>query len=127
MKMLNKELVNELVDQDDQEVNYYLIDNFSDEEYIFYLPEILKTIRNGEGYFAKNAIERMPVTALADSAAQTFFSANFSELNYFAQVALLKKLTGVALTDSLIMVLKNNLDERNTLKNDLIRQLIQEG
>ncbi len=121
----SKELVNKLVDRKDQEVNYFLIDNLSEEEYLMYLPAVLRAISDGEAYFAKNAIERMPPDALADSLAQNFFAGYFSDLNYFAQVSLLKKLDEIALNNELIITLKNNLDERNSYKNDLIRHLLE--
>jgi hypothetical protein len=125
-KMLTKDLVGKLVNQEDQEVNYFLIDNFSEADFTKYLPEVLKTIEDGEGYFAKNAIERMPPEAVADSLSQKFFASYFSHLDYFAQVALLKKLSGAAINDALSGTLKKHLDDRNSYKNELIRQLIHE-
>jgi hypothetical protein len=126
-KMFNKDLVGKLVNQKDQEINYFLIDNFSAMDFTKYLPEVLKTIEDGEGYFAKNAIEKMPAEVLTDSLSQRFFATNFSEINYFAQVALLKKLSGAAINEQLVNTLKENMDDRNSYKNDLIRQLIKEG
>lgn len=123
-EMLSKSLVTKLVKQKDQDINYFLIDNLSEQEYITYLPEILQTIVDGEGYYAKNAIENMPVHALADSLSQNFFSGYFAKLNYFAQAALLKKLQGRALTEEFRLTLKNNLDDRSSLRNDLVRQLL---
>lgn len=125
-KMLSKELVAKLVNQKDQDINYFLIESLSEQEYIAYLPEILQTISDSEGYFAKNAIERMPPQAMADFRAQNFFAGYFPQLNYFAQVALLKKLPGVELTEGLSKTLKQNLDDRNSLKNNLINQLLDD-
>jgi hypothetical protein len=123
---LSEELVTKLVAKKDQEINYFIIENLSEEEYLQYLPEVLKAITDGEGYFAKNAIELMPVSALADSLSQNFFSGYFTKLNYFAQVALLKKLQGVTVTNELSSSLKKNLEHRNSLKDNLIRQLLLE-
>lgn len=126
-KMFTKDLVGKLVNQKDQEINYFLIDNFSAMDFTKYLPEVLKSIEDGEGYFAKNAIEKMPAEVLTNSLSQRFFAKNFSDMNYFAQVALLKKLNGAAINAHLITALKENMDNRNSYKNDLIRQLIKEG
>ncbi|MDZ7604336.1 MAG: hypothetical protein U5K79_01840 [Cyclobacteriaceae bacterium] len=125
-KMFTKELVGKLVNQQDQEINYFLIDNFSVQDFISYLPEVLKTIEDGEGYFAKNAIEKMPNEVVADSLSQRFFAENFSKMNYFAQVALLKKLNGATISEVLAGTLKGQLDDRNSYKNELIQQLIEE-
>jgi hypothetical protein len=126
-KMFNKDLVGKLVNRQDQEANYFLIDNFSEADFTKYLPEVLKTIEDGEGYFAKKAIERMPPEAVADSLSQRFFTTSFSEINYFAQVALLKKLSSAAIHPQLINTLKENMDDRDSYKNDLIQQLMKEG
>jgi hypothetical protein len=125
-KMLNKDLVGKLVKQQDQEVNYFLIDNFSVLDFTKYLPEVLKTIEDGEGYFAKNAIERMPPVAVADSISQKFFASHFPHLDYFAQVALLKKLNKATVSEALALTLKDNLVDRNSYKNELINHLVFE-
>lgn len=125
--MLSKELVQMLVNEHDQEINYFIIQNLSEDGYMVNLPAVLKTISDSEGYFAKNAIEQMPARALSDSLAQSFFTGYFPELNYFAQVALLRKLQGIPLTDDFSRTLEINMDDRNSLKNDLIRQLLGEG
>ncbi len=127
MKMFTKDLVGKLVNQKDQEINYFLIDNFSTKDFTSYLPEVLKSLEYGEGYFAKNAIEKMPAEVLTDDLSQKFFASYFSHLDYFAQVALLKKLSGVAINEKLVNSLKENMDDRNSYKNDQIQQLIKEG
>jgi hypothetical protein len=116
--------VGKLVSLQDQEINYFLIDNFSEEDFQHYLPEVLQTISIGKGYYAKNAIESMPENLLSEEPAQGYFAANFSQLNYFAQVALLKKLNRDHLSDGLKNKLKQELDERDSYKNELIRQLL---
>lgn len=124
--MFSKDLVGKLVNQEDQEINYFLIDNFSTKDFTNYLPEVLKTIEDGEGYFAKNAIERMPAEVLTDSLSQKFFASYFPHLDYFAQVAMLKKLSGTTINNALAGTLKDQLDDRNSYKNDLLQKLIQE-
>lgn len=123
-KLFDNELVKKLTAKQDQEINYFLIDNFSNEDFIKYLPELLQAIEDGEGYFAKNAIEKLPSEALQDSLSQSFFTSNFSQLDYFAQVALLKNLGGVSLSQELKDALKAQLEDRNSHKNELIRQLL---
>jgi len=45
-------------------------------------------------------------------------------LDYFAQVALSKKLKRESLSNDLKQILARNLNDRNSLRNDLIYQLI---
>lgn len=123
-KSLSREFVGKLVSLQDQEINYFLIDNFSEADFHNYMPEVLQTISIGKGYYAKNAIERMPENMLSKESAQGYFAANFSQLNYFAQVALLKKLNKDHLSDGLKNKLKQELDERDSYKNELISQLL---
>ena len=123
-QMFNRSLVNKLVDQNNQEVYYFLIDNFSDEDFRSYLPEVLISISNGKGYYAKNAIEKLPEDILKESLVQTYFTTSFDKLDYFAQVALLKKLSKITLSEDLITAIKKTLDDRNSYKNDLINNLL---
>ena len=124
--MFSKNLVGKLVAKDDQEINYYLINHFSDEDFSIYLLEILTTIQEGEGYYAKNAIDKIPTQVLNNQEAQVFFAGQFEKLNYFAQVALLKKLDKSALEDGFKEVLAKQLENRNSYRNELIQKLIEE-
>jgi hypothetical protein len=74
---LDSALVEKIVQLQDQKVNYFLIERFKDQDYLEYLPQFLKTFESGSGYYAKNAIESMPVTALAQVIAQDFFATQF--------------------------------------------------
>jgi len=117
-------LVNKLVNLNRQEVNYFLIEHLSEKQFTEYLPQVLQTIENGQGYFAKKALEKMPASAVNAEAAQQFFAEQFDELDYFAQVALLKKLDKQQLTEPLKKVLVQSIEERNSLKDQLITRLI---
>ena len=124
--IFNKALVNKLVNEGDQDINYYLINIFSADDFSTYLPEVLLTIQDGKGYFAKNAIEKMPSGVVNQHQAQRFFTNEFDQLNYFAQVALLGKLDKNVLDDSLKNVIESHLDNRNSHKNELIRKLTED-
>ena len=121
---LDTALVEKIVNIQDQEMNYFLIQHFSEQDYTKYLPQVLKTFENGSGYYAKQAIEQMPATVFAVPIAQDFFAAYFERLNYFAQVALLKKLSSKALSSSMTQTLQKYLEERNSTKTQLIRDLL---
>ncbi len=121
---LRDPLVEKLVRKEDQQINYYLINEFSEEDFLQYLPHILFTIEKGQGYYAKNAIEKMPASVFEDERAQQFFADIFSDLNYFAQISLLKKLNPQSVSSELESTLRKQLSERNSQKNELIRGLI---
>ncbi len=124
LNKLSKPLVQQMISQRDQEINYFLISHFTAEEFEEYLPEVLKTIEYGEGYYPKNAIEFMPENVVSDSLVQDFFVKNFNQFNYFSQLALLKKLSPETLSKELALVIKNELDDRKSTKNVLIMELL---
>ena len=82
----DQDLVNKLVAQNNQQVNYFLLDHFDVQDYEQYLPQMLQTIEQGAGYYPKNALEKMPSSVLNSEPAQQFFTHHFQELDYFAQV-----------------------------------------
>ncbi|GAB5552705.1 MAG: hypothetical protein Sapg2KO_22960 [Saprospiraceae bacterium] len=122
---LDTALVEKIVDQSDQEMNYFLMQYFSEQNYLQYLPQILKTFESGSGYYAKQAIEQMPKSVFATPLAQDFFAEQFGQLNYFTQVALLKKLQSETLSKAMIQTLQTHLEERNSAKDVLIRALLE--
>ncbi|XOV91629.1 MAG: hypothetical protein ACFHWX_15615 [Bacteroidota bacterium] len=123
---LNEDLVSKMVEMEDQQINYYLIDRFSENDFLLYLNYVLQTIENGEGYYPKNAIEEMPNTVLNKVEVQEFFALHFEEFNYFTQLSLLKKLKPDLISRQLRSKLKTQIDDRNSQKNRLILELIGE-
>ncbi len=123
-QLFSKDLIQKLVSGEDQGINYFLVSSFSAHEFSLYLPEVLRTIENGKGYYAKNAIEKMPAEILNSSEVQGFFATNFGKLDYFAQIALLEKLKAELLSIAMKDTLAEEMDERDSYKNDLIKSLI---
>ena len=122
---LDKPLINKLVDINDDDVGHFLINNFSDENFEDFLPEVLRLIEHADGYLAKNAIEQMPKNVIMHELSQGFFAQNFEELTYFEQVALLRKLNKDGLMQDLKNTLSRSLDDRNSYKNELIQKLTE--
>lgn len=122
--MFSEGLIEKLVSKQDQEINYFLINNFSKEDFKKYLPYVLRTIEQSQGYYVKNAIEKMPEVVVADSLAQQFFATHFSRFNYYDQVAILKKLKAKSLSQAMINALVKNTDDRSSYKNELIKSIL---
>lgn len=120
---LNRDLVRKLINQEDPHLYYFLIQHIPEADFALYLPEVLEAINKGEGYFAKNAIETLPAELFCDSRSQEFFAANYTKLDYFAQVALLEKLKPPCVNEDLKKVLLVDADQRNSYKNELIMKL----
>ena len=125
--LFSKELVKKMMISNDPEVNYFMINNFSVENYVTFLPEVLMMIKNGEGYFAKNAIELMPEKTLNSEKALDFFAIHFEQLNYYSQVAFLTKVNKNSIGSELKQTLQENVDDRNSYKNELIQELIEDN
>jgi len=125
-RMFNENFVRKLVAREDQEINYYLITSFTESDFARYLPEILETIKDGKGYYAKNAIEKIPANIINDTLSQDFMTHNFRQLDYFAQVALLEKLHAGSLLEGLKISLSREMDERDSYKTGLIKALLSQ-
>lgn len=122
--LFNEKLVKKLVAMQDQQVNYFLINNFSEKDFSDYLPLVLQTIAEGTGYFPKNAIEKIPETTLMNDVSQEFFTSEFTELNYFTQVALLKKIGQHTVNERLLYCFEQSLDARDSYRNELIKEIL---
>ena len=123
-QVFDQPLIEKLVGLKDQAVNYYLLNHFSTQDFSDYLPQFLNTLENSQGYYVKNALEKMPAEVVSDSLTQLFFARKFEAFNYFAQVALLKKLQPDKLTNTLKETLEKALDERSSSRNDSIIKLL---
>ena len=125
-QLFTKDLIQKMISGEDQWINYFLINHFSAREFALYLPEVMKTIEDGEGYFAKNAFEKMPVEVINCQEALIYFAIHFNDFDYYAQVALLQKLQSESLSTSMKEKLDETLDERDSYRNDLIKTLLSE-
>ncbi len=124
MGSLDEKLLKKLVNQKDRAIDYFMIHNLHPSDFLNYRDEVLEMITPNGGYFVKTAIEKMPNAIFKDSIAQSYFAKHLSSFNYFSQVALLKKLNAVPLIPSLKKALILQKEERNSLKNNLIQNLI---
>lgn len=124
LSMLSRELVQKLVGLSDEEINYFLIRNFTAMDFSTYLPELLQTIEEGQGYYAKNAIEYIPDETLCSPLSQEFFAEYYPQLDYFARIALLESLNAGDLTEKLKITLSEDKEKRNSYKGELISELL---
>lgn len=122
---LDKKLMKKLVSMKDQGINHFIFKNLGASDFLKYRDEVLKLIVPHRGYFAKNAIEKMPKHIFKDSITQAYFAEHFSSFNYFTQLALLKQLNTIPLTPAMKNALLSQKENRNSLKNKLIQNLIQ--
>ncbi len=127
MTLLSQDLVRKLVDLENVELNYFLINHFSTKEFIEFLPEILQTLELDQGYYVKNALEKMPSELFLEPEAQSFFTEYFEKMSYFSQVALLKRLLDKKIEEDLAKVLQRSLTERNSYRNELIQEVLRKN
>ena len=125
MSLLDQNVMKKFLTEKDQATYYFIINNLQPQDFLNYRNEVLEMITPNQGYFVKNTIEKMPMEMFQDSITQEFFAKKISSLNYFTQVAFLKKLNNIPLTKALKNTLTQQIDERNSLKNKLIQDLIQ--
>ncbi len=121
---LDKYLIGRIVKYNTASAHYYLINNLSDEQFAQNLPEIIDLVRNGKGYFPKNAIEKIPENLFAGKEMQDFLVQNYDSLSYYTQVAALNKLQKVPLQSKLVEKLLPEISDRNSAQNQKIITLI---
>ena len=123
-EILDVDLVNQLVNENDQKINYFLINSFDSLDFIQYKNAYLETIKQGKGYYNKKAISKLPDHLVSDVEVQSFFASYIEELDYFAQVSLLEKLSNTDLIPSLENAIIEVRDDRKSYKNDLIEEIL---
>ena len=85
---------------------------------------MLESIRDGEGYYPKNALEHIPDDLICDSLSQEFFAACYPLLDYFAKVALLESLNSKDLDEALKKTISIDVQDRDSYKSELISSLL---
>lgn len=122
--LLNRRLIQKMMGFEEERYNYFIINNLEQDQWSEYVEELLELLTFNQGYFLKKAIEKCPSTFLERERVQVFFANEFATLNYFTQVAFLRKLNGIELIPEIRTVLKNELNAVSSLKNQLISELI---
>ena len=120
------ELFRKFVSLQDDEMNLFLVRSMSSGMILECFPEILSSVRQGKGYYGKQVFESLPGEILAYESKQRLVARLYPGLDYFSRIALLEKLDRNQLKSELGRVLSNELDEKNTYENQLIRKLLNE-
>ncbi len=121
---LNKSLVSKIIGLKSQTGNYYLINSLSKEGFSENIDALLSVIVESEGYFAKNAFEKIPEDIFVTSSIQKFIIENFLKQDYFTQKAILQKLEKVNLLPELKNYLIEQIEAHNSLKNQQLIALV---
>jgi len=123
VKQLNKQVLSSIIEMNSQDADYFLINNFTKENFKQYFPEIQFLIIRSTGYFAKNCIEKFPDDLLSTVEVQTFFGAQVDKLEHYAQMALFNKLQNKIISTPLQVALIGNM-HNDKWKNSLIISLV---
>lgn len=124
VKKLEKKVVQNIGAINTQDANYFLVDNFKKADFISYSATVQDLIKRSKGYFAKNAIEKMPDEMFSRLELQTFFSEQYyNHLDYFAQTALLERLQNKPIVNQLALTLIQNLNT-DQYQNKLVVHLL---
>lgn len=121
---LDKNLVQKVIDLNSQSANYFLINNLNSRQFEANVEVVLPLVKNGKGYFTKNAIEKMPTELFKANQVQAFVIQNYEGFDYYSQSALLNKLTDVTLNEALQIMLVNQISEKNSFQNQRLADLI---
>jgi hypothetical protein len=120
---LSRQLISKIAKQKSSTGNYFIINALNEQGYYENMDEILALLVDSKGYFAKNAIEKIPKGVFETKPAQQFVVSNFRNLDYFTQKALLLKLELVSLFPELRQFFIEQIDIQNSLKNQQLVSL----
>lgn len=121
---MDKSLVNKIIDLKSQTANYFIINNLTKVQFEENIADILVLIKNGKGYFSKNAIEQIPSDLFQIEPIQQFLTKNYADLDYYTQVAALKQLDSVKLNTALASMFINKITEKNRFQNQKLVALL---
>ncbi|MFV0591002.1 MAG: hypothetical protein ACK5M7_06425 [Draconibacterium sp.] len=116
----NPILLKSLFNSGDVEAAYYLIGRLNEDQFVTYLPEILKLLRESEGYLAQHILDQIPQKIVSSESFQDSMVAIMPDLDYYAQKSLLRRLDGTLTSDKLGKVLAESIEPRGSLHNELI-------
>ncbi|WP_025764458.1 hypothetical protein [Dyadobacter tibetensis] len=126
-KSLNRDLIKKMLSDENQFVHYYLINWLDSQQMKEHIDDLLMLISEGKGYFSKNAIEQLPELLFETLSVQNFIISHYNTLDYYAQLAILKKLKLVNLGDSLRKYFIFLIQEDNGFQNQRILSLVLSG
>lgn len=123
-KVLNKPTVQKLINANKLSYHYFLINTLSVDSLKENLGPLLEITPSTEGYFAKNAMEKFPVTFFELKIMRDFVVNNFSTLDYFTQKIILQKLLQNADVSVLNDFFLDQLEPKNSFHTQYLAQLI---
>ncbi|GAB2791963.1 hypothetical protein GCM10027275_41020 [Rhabdobacter roseus] len=123
-RQLDKPMIAKIIGYNTSQAHYYLIEHMSEAQFAQNLTEILGLVKNGKGYFPKNAIEKIPEKLFGRQEMQDFLVQQYDSLSYYTQVAALNKLQQVPLKNELSTKLLTHISDRNSIQNQKIITLI---
>jgi len=116
----NPILLKRLFNSGEMEAAYYLTGRLNEEEFVTYLPEILKLLRERKGYLAQHILDQLPPRIVGSESFQDSMVTIMPNLDYYAQKSLLRRLDGALTSNKLGKVLAESIDSRGSLHNELI-------
>ena len=122
--LLDQPLIDRIFALQSSTANYYLIDNLSEAQFERNITQLLDLVKNAQGYFPKNTLEKIPPKLFAKNEVQNFLTQHYDSLSYYTQVAALNKLQKVSLQEKLVEKLLTEISDRNSAQNQKIITLI---
>jgi hypothetical protein len=121
---LDPTLINKMLEKNNIQYSYFLINELTEQELYKYLDLFLKTMPKTEGYFSKNAFEKFPFYFFETKIMQEFLRINFSKLDYYTQKAIINKLQFCTNINSLHIFFLEQLESSNSFLHQNLIDLI---
>ncbi len=120
----NKAMVTKIIHQKSQTHHYFLINHLSQKGYNENIVALLSLMSESKGYFSKNAFEKIPESLFESKLVQDYVIADYAELDYYTQKAILNKLEKVKHGPELSQFLLKQISLENTFQNQKLIALV---
>ncbi|MCL3780871.1 hypothetical protein EMN47_10810 [Prolixibacteraceae bacterium JC049] len=110
--------------QDSQEAYQFLIDELNEKEILNTLPRFNPIWELKGSFLGKRLLNRMSKKAFRKFKYQKHLANHFNQMDYFTQIALLKRIKGIKLHSPMVLALKNTDYTSSSRRDQLIKELL---
>ncbi|MEM9829315.1 MAG: hypothetical protein AAF944_01680 [Bacteroidota bacterium] len=123
----NEELLQQFLQSDQYPYHYYALDHLSDEQFAYYLPQVMRLMEESSVFVSRYAIQKFPEALGQDSVAQLVLTEQFPEADFTTQNLILEKLAPVPLHTSSLEVLSQPLEQLSEQQLKTVLDLLQKN
>ena len=123
---LQEALIHKLLQSQETEVQYFLIENLKPKYYELFLDELMTLHENADRFLVSRFIQKIPIDLLKSPKVQNYMAKHLNQLDLSSEIRLLKKLNAnqILLTDAASHALVDRINSFDFIRNEQIILLI---